>query len=82
MRYRRTRLCNEFRYDTEMDEQVAPQAPAGQAEVFLQSPTPDEVRTISEALDRGLKPAGFSVGGTAVILRFALNESRTPLQEE
>jgi hypothetical protein len=51
-------------------------------DVYIQGLAQDELCTISEALDRGLKPAGFSVGRTAVILRFALNESRKPTQEE
>jgi hypothetical protein len=50
--------------------------------VFLQSPTPDELGMISEALERGLKPSGFSVEGTTVILRFDRDESRKPLEEE
>jgi hypothetical protein len=46
--------------------------------VFLQRPKPRELATIREALDRGLKPAGFSVEGDTIILVFALNGLAEP----
>lgn len=50
--------------------------------VYIQGLTPDELQMIHEALERGLKPSGFSVGGNTLVLRFDRNESRKPSQEE
>jgi hypothetical protein len=39
-------------------------------DIFIQGLEPDEVEMIREASERGLKPGGFSVEGTTLILRF------------
>jgi hypothetical protein len=50
--------------------------------VYIQGLTQDEVAMIREALGKGLTPNGFEVVKDTLILRFDLNESRKPLQEE
>jgi hypothetical protein len=40
------------------------------SDIFIQSLEPDEVEMIREALERGLKPSGFSVEGNTLVLRF------------
>jgi hypothetical protein len=52
------------------------------SEIFIQGLEPDEVEIIREALGKGLTPNGFEVVEDTLILRFDLNESRKPLQEE
>jgi len=52
------------------------------SDVYIQGLEPDEVEMIREALGKGLTPSGFSVEGNTLILRFDLNESREPSQEE
>jgi len=51
-------------------------------DIFIQGLEPDEVEMIHKALERGLKPSGFSVAGNTLVLRFDRNESRKPSQEE
>ncbi len=51
-------------------------------DVYIQDMEPDEVEMIHKAMERGLKPSGFSVAGNTLVLRFDRNESRKPSQEE
>ena len=44
------------------------------SDVYIQGLTPDELQMIREALERGLKPSGFSVAGNTVVLRFEQDE--------
>jgi hypothetical protein len=44
-------------------------------DIFIQRLEPDEVEMIHKALERGLKPSGFSVAGNTVVLRFERDES-------
>ena len=45
------------------------------SDIFIQGLEPDEVEMIREALERGLKPSGFSVAGNTVVLKFERDES-------
>ena len=51
-------------------------------DIFVQGLEPEEVELIREASERGLKPSGFEVAENTLILRFQLDESRKPLQDE